>query len=95
MGRRARSFEANLKEMIRRGINSSEQGTVRLKWCLAGIKLLQLEKMTGSAEHGTGFASLDDEAEPDETELELTESAEEEGAPDGGSTGHGNGGGSP
>jgi hypothetical protein len=86
MGTRTRSFEANLKEIIRRNVNNHEiKGTEKLKWILAGIKLLQLEKITGSPDHGAGFATLDRDDDDDDMP--------EEGAPNGDDGATGNGGG--
>lgn len=74
-GKRSRTFEDNIKEIIRRSINNPEtKGMERYKWVLAAIKMLQLEKMTGTAEHGSGFADID----KDEPEDEL----DDRGAPD-------------
>jgi hypothetical protein len=73
VGKRTKTFEENIKEHIRRGINNPEtRGTERLKYILAGIKLLHLEKITGSQEHGTGFDTIDRD-DDDETADELTE----------------------
>jgi len=59
-GKRTRGFQENLKEHIRRSINNPEtKGTEKLKWVLAGIKMLALEKMTGTADHGSGFLNID------------------------------------
>jgi hypothetical protein len=91
-GKRTRTFQDNIKEHIRRSINNPEiRGTEKLKWCLAGIKLLQMEKFGGTTEHGTGFATIDKD-EPDDADALLEETdptPDEEGASHGHAPGNG------
>jgi hypothetical protein len=79
VGKRTRTFEDNLQEIIRRSINNTEiKGTEKLKWVLAGIKIVHLQKISGTAEHGTGFDTIDQDDDPDD----LTNELDEQGARD-------------
>ena len=65
--KRRATLEGSLKEMIRRAINNSEiKGTEKLKWVLAGIKMVHLEKLSGDPQQGTGFADIDRDDEPED-----------------------------
>jgi len=85
---RTRTFEDNLKEHIRRAVNNPEiKGTEKLKWILAGIKMVHLEKIGGTAEHGSGFSTIDQDDDDVMVERGASNGHDDGGAdgdPDGG-----------